>query len=195
MCNDLLYLFTNSSKQIKPTTMENQNASVKKIALTYGLLLGLFSVLLSVVLYAMDSHLERPGWASFLSFAVTLALIVYGLKTFKKENEGYMSLGQALKTGVAISLIAGIIGAIFNYIFVTMIEPDFVNQMLELTRENMLENNPEMTDEQVEMGLSITEKMMQPWIMSALAIIVSMFFGFIISLIAGLIMKQNRPEV
>ena len=157
-------------------------------------MLGLASIALSVVTYVMGVHLERPWWASVIGIIIMAALIVYGLKAFKQDNEGFLSLGEAIKVGLAISVIAGILGAVYNYVFVTVIEPDFVAQMMEITREQMIEQNPTMTEEQMEMGLSITEKFMSPGIMSAMAIIFTLFLGFIISLISGLIMKQNRPE-
>ena len=125
---------------------------------------------------------------------VLIAVIVYGLKAFKNENSGFLSIGEAIKVGLAISLIAGIIGALYNFIFMSYIEPDFVNQLLDTTRTQMVEQNPDMTQEQMDMALGISEKMMQPWIMFALGIISSLFFGFIVSLISGLIMKNNRPE-
>ncbi|MEZ4777755.1 MAG: DUF4199 domain-containing protein [Flavobacteriaceae bacterium] len=174
--------------------MDTQKASLKKIALNYGLLLGLASIALSVVTYVMGVHLERPWWASVLGILIMVVLIVYGLKAFKKDSGGFLSLGEAIKVGLAISVIAGIIGAIYNYVFVTVIEPDFVAQMMEVTREQMIEQNPNMTEEQMKMGLSMAEKFMSPGIMAAMAIIFTLFLGFIISLISGLIMKQNRPE-
>lgn len=173
--------------------METQ-ASVKKIALTYGLLLGLASVVLSVITYVMGVHLERPWWASLLGILIMVLFIVYGLKAFKQENEGFLSLGEALKTGLAISVVAGIISAVYSYLFVTVIEPEFVNQMLDMTRDQMLEQNPNMTEEQTEMALNMTEKFMSPAIMTAMAIIFTLFIGFIVSLIAGLVMKQPKPE-
>ncbi|PKA83923.1 uncharacterized protein DUF4199 [Ulvibacter sp. MAR_2010_11] len=174
--------------------MESQKASVKKIALNYGLMMALGTIVVSVIVYVMGMHMEQPWWQSVLNFAIMTAAIVYGLKTFKKEGDGFLSLGDALKTGLAISLVAGLIGSIFTYLFVTVIEPDFVTQMLDVTREKMIENNPQMTNDQVEMAMGMTEKFMSPWIMTAMGLIASLFFGFIISLIAGLIMKQNRPE-
>jgi len=109
------------------------------------------------------------------------------------SNEGFLSIGESLKTGLAIAAIAGVIGSIFTYIFVTFIEPDFVVNMLEATRIKMIDQNPEMTEEQMKMALGMTEKMMSPGILVAIGMIASLFFGFIVSLIAGLIMKQNRP--
>lgn len=174
--------------------METQEVSVKKIALNYGVYLALLSIAVSVIAYVTDNHIDRPWWVSVLSTLVMVGVIVYGIKAFKHDNSGFLSLGEALKVGLAISLIAGIIGAIFNYVFVTVIEPDFVTQMLDMTREQMIEQNPDMQQDQMDMAMGVTEKMMQPTIMSAIGIIMTLFFGFIISLVSGLIMKVNRPE-
>lgn len=173
--------------------METPTASVKKIALPYGVILALITIVLSVIVYVMGMAYEQPWWQSLLNFAIMIACIVYGLKAFKKANGGFLSLGEALKTGLAIALIAGLIGSIFTYLFVTVIEPDFVVNMLEVTETKMIDQNPNMTEEQMEMALGMTESMMKPGIMVAFGIIASLFFGFIISLVSGLIMKQNRP--
>lgn len=174
--------------------METQTASTKKIGLNYGLILGLISVAFSVIIWVLGYAIERPWWTSVLSFVIMLLVIVYGLKAFKSGNSGFMSLGQAIKTGLTIALIAGIISALYTYVFVTVIEPDFVGQILEETERQMYEQNPNITSEQAEMGLSMTEKFTSPWMMAIFTIIGSLFFGFIISLIAGLIMKNNKPE-
>lgn len=173
--------------------MDTPKASVKKIAINYGLILALCSIVVSVLLFVMDKHIDRPWWASVLSIGIMVAVLIYGLKAFKAANGGFMSLGEALKTGLAISLIAGIVGALFNYIFVTMIEPEFVNKVLALTEAKMYEQNPNLSEADAKMALDMTEAFMSPWLMSAFALIGSLFFGFIISLIAGLVMKQPRP--
>jgi len=173
--------------------METQKASIKKIAFNYGLILALLTIGVSVIVYVLGLQYDQPWWQSLLNFGIMTLMIVYGLKAFQKENDGYLSLGEALKTGVAISLIAGIVGSIFTYLFVTVIEPEFIVNMLDITRDKMVEQNPDITEEQLEMGIGITEKMMTPGIMIAMGIIASLFFGFIISLIAGLIMKRKSP--
>jgi hypothetical protein len=173
--------------------METPTASVKKIALPYGLLLALSSIVVSVIVYVLGMTYEQPWWQSALNILAMLGFIIYGIKAFKMDNEGYLSLGEALKMGLAIALVAGLIGAVFSYLFVTVIEPDFAVNMLEATRVKMIEDNPNMTQEQMDMAIGISEKMMGPGVIIAFSIIGSLFIGFIISLITGLIMKNNRP--
>ena len=174
--------------------METQTASVKKIALPYGLLLSLTTIVISVIVYVMGMTYDQPWWQSVLNFVAMIGFIVYGIKAYKNDNSGYLSLGEALKMGLAIALVAGLIGSIFSYLFVTVIEPDFAVNMLDATREKMINDNPEMTQEQMDMAIGVTEKMMSPGILVAFSIVGSLFIGFIISLITGLIMKNNRPE-
>lgn len=174
--------------------MENKKASVKKIALNFGLLLALATIGLSVVVYALGMHLDQPWWQSVLNIIFTLTAIVYGLKAYKSEGDGFLTISEALKTGVAITLVAAIIGSAYTYLFVTVIETDFISQYLEKIQENMIADQPQMTEEQLKMSMDITKKMMTPAIMTAMGLIVSLFFGFIISLLAGLVLKQNRPD-
>ena len=174
--------------------MKNQKDTIKKIAINFGIIWWLLSIVLSVIAYVTDNHIERPMWLTIAGLAIMVGIIVYGLKAFKLENEGYLSVSESLKIGLAISLIAAIITAIYNYIFITVIEPDYVIQMLEFSTEQMVIQNPDMTQEQMDMATGITEKMMTPTIMTAMGITVPLFLGFITSLICGLILKVNRPE-
>lgn len=174
--------------------MKNQKSSIKQIALNYGVIWGLLSIVLSVIAYVTNNYIDRPMWLTIAGLAIMIGIIVYGLKAFKFDNEGFLSVSEALKAGLAISVIAGIIGTLYNLLFVTVIEPEFINQTLEFTRETIITDNPDMNQEQLDMTMGITEKMMTPLVMSAMGIIFTLFLGFITSLIAGLIMKVNRPE-
>lgn len=172
--------------------METQKDAVKKIALNYGVLLALASISLQVISYVMDAHIDRPWWVSFLQLLISMAIIVLGLRAFKMGNEGYLSFWQSVKTGLAISIVAAIISVVFNYIFITFIDPDFIQKTLDFTREQMQEDG-NMSEEQIDMSMQMSAKFMSPWIMSAFSIIATMFFGFVISVLAGLALRRDRP--
>ena len=174
--------------------METPTPSIKKIALNYGVLLALLSIALQVVSYALDAHIDRPWWLGVVQLIISVGIVIMGLKAFRAENSGFLTLGQALKTGIAISLIAGIISVIFNYIFINFIDPDFIQKTLEFSKEQMIVQNPNMSQEEMDMAMDISAKFMSPVVMSAIALLFTLFMGFIISLIAGLIMKRNPPH-
>jgi hypothetical protein len=174
--------------------METEKGSVKKVAMQYGLILGLVSIMLAVVVYAMGQTYEQPWWQGVLGFVIMLLCIVYAIKAFKIGNSGFLSLGEALKVGLAVALIAGIMGVLFNLFFSTVIEPDYTMILLDKAQSDMVAQNPNMTEEQMELSMSITEKMVSPGVLAAIGIVASLFLGFIISLISGLIMKVGKPE-
>lgn len=74
----------------------------------------------------------------------------------------------------------------------SVIEPDIVNQMNEVQREQMIERFPDMPEEQLNQSLEMTKKFTTPYMLSAFALIWSLFIGFIISLFAGLAMQKKQ---
>lgn len=175
--------------------MENQEIAPKQIMLNYGLLLGFTSVLINVVLYAAGKTYDQHWSVGVVSIIITVAVIIMGIKKIKDLNGGFLSLSEALKTGLGIALIAGLISVAYTLIFTNFIEPEFFARMMEVQQQKMLEAYPNFTDEQLEASMEMAKKMSGPVMTSAIAIIGSLFLGFIISLIGGLIMKKSDEEI
>lgn len=171
--------------------MENQ-ASSKNIMLNYGVYLGIISILVNVVLYATDSLIENSWIGGIVSFLAMIVILVLGIKKFKFDNNNILSFGQAVKVGVGIAIVSAVIGIVYNLIFLNFIEPDFQNQMLEVQKQAWEEAN--MTSEQIESAAEMTKRFSNPAITSAISIVAAAFFGFIISAIAGAIMKRTEED-
>jgi hypothetical protein len=170
--------------------METQETSPKQIMLNYGLMLGLATVVISVANYAFGNAYE-PHWSiNILSIGLMIAFMVLGIKKVKESNEGLLSLGEGLKTGLGIALISGIVGIIYFLLFVNFIDPDFFTTIATIQEQKWLDAN--MTDEQIEGAKAMMAKMSGPGITSSFMIVFTLFIGFIISLIAGLAMKQSE---
>ncbi len=171
--------------------MESEKKSSSKISLHYGIILGIVSVLISVVVYALGMHYDQDWKMGSIGIIAMIAVIFIGIKKFKEFNDGYLTVGQALKTGIGIALIGGIISVIYSYIFMTFIEPDFMVNTMEKAQETMIEKYPQLSDEQIEAQIEMMNKFSGPAITSAFTLIGSLFFGFIISLISGFILKND----
>ena len=181
-------------ERIKNQKMVNQNSSLKSNIITYGIILGSISVVFQLMLFLLDMHYKNDSTAGIVALLITSGVLVYSFIVFKKNNEGYMTLSEALKIGLGVSLISAIIGIIYTQLLVNVLDPDTMQKSLELSIDNMRAQNPEIPQEALETARSIQEKMSSPLIFSAVQIIFSLFFGFIISLIGGLIVKKSRPE-
>jgi hypothetical protein len=173
--------------------MENQQNPTKKIALNYGLILGFLGILQSVALYALGKTYDQDWYTQVIGIIIMAVIIFLGIKEYRKQNGGLLSLGQGLKTGVGIALIGTIISLIYMFIFVSFIEPGFIEQIVELQKQKFLEN-PNMTDEMIETMGENTRKYF--WVFTiGTVLIFSLFIGFVVSLIASLVMKKTDEEI
>lgn len=171
--------------------MEHQ-ASSKSIILNYGLYLGIISILISVVVYAMGNHLQ-PHWSvSVINVVSMITLIVMGMNKFKYDNGNYMSWGEAVKVGVGLTIISTLVVIAYNLIFMNFIEPDFLQQVAAVQEEAWLDQG--MSGEQIEAARAMMQKFQSPVISSAVGLVVAAFVSFVISAIAGAIMKRSAEE-
>lgn len=170
--------------------METQKPTINKFAMNYGVILGVIMILIAVVMYVTGMSMEGKQWPQYLYYIIFPIVIFYAISQFKKQNANVLSLGQAIKLGVVIAAISAIVYIIYGLIFNYIIDPEFMGQMKEVVRDKMLEA-PNATQEIVDQQMKFVEMFMNPLIGSALWIGLSMFFGLIWSLIAGLVMKKE----
>ena len=171
--------------------MENQ-ANSKNIILNYGVYLGIASVLINLVVYAVGDYLN-PHWSiSVISGVVMIAMIVMAYKKFKELNGGFMSWGQSVKIGVGLTVISALIVIVYQQVFANFIEPEYMQQIMMVQEQKWIDGG--MTSEQIEGAKEMMQKFQGPLISSAIGIVVSAFIGFIVSAIVGAIMKQSAEE-
>jgi len=170
--------------------MEAQKPTVGKFAMNYGVTLGVIMILIGVITYVTGMALEGKQWPQYVYYIIFPIVIFYAIGQFKKQNANVLSLGQAIKLGVIIAAISAIVYVIYILIFNYIIDPEFMGLVKEVVRDKMLEA-PNATQEMVDQQMKFVEMFMNPLIGSALWIALSMFFGLIWSLIAGLVMKKE----
>tara|TARA_B110000046_G_scaffold209_1_gene293 strand:+ start:632 stop:1153 length:522 start_codon:yes stop_codon:yes gene_type:complete len=171
--------------------MENQVSS-KNVILNYGLYYGIVSILLSLSLYAMNMHLEGGTISIVFAIAVILAFPILGIYKFKKDNSGFITWGQSVKIGIGIILVGVLIAIIYNHIFTTFIEPDFYNQMTEIQRQGLIDAG--LTQDQIEAQFKISSMFQGTILGDAVGLLFFAFVGFVISAIAGAIMKRTEED-
>lgn len=178
--------------------MEN-NVSPAKSGVLYGVLFGVIMVLEFVIMYLVGmKSLINTSVGTIVNISnymlLPILFIYIGCTNYKKNiNNGFISLSESLKTGISITFIAALIYAVFNIIF-NLIFPEFIDEMIAITKEGMLAKNPNMTSEQIEMGLSMVKKFMNPFIVLPVTLAMYSFFGLIYSLIVGAVLKNGKTQ-
>lgn len=173
--------------------METKTITPGKFGLSYGIILGLIAIVVNVIMYVTGMSLEGVQWPMNIFYLIFAVFIFYAVSQHKKQNGNLLSLGEALKVGTLIGLISGVVTTIYVLLFNYVIAPEFMSEMMEMQLDKLREN-PDLTEEMIEQSRSVSEFFMNPFIFSAIVLASYTFFGFLYSLIAGLIMKKEAPQ-
>jgi hypothetical protein len=172
--------------------MENTSTSVTpvSVAVRYGVLTGLVSIIFSFLLLATGQEGNVP--LSMLGFVIWIGGVVLAHKFFKAHNGGFMSYGQGLGIGTLISAISGAMGAIFRYVYMEFIDPSAMQRTVDAARAKL--ESQGMDDAQIDQAVAMTQKFSSGPMGMVIAIISAVVIGFILSLIVAAITKNTRPE-
>lgn len=175
------------------TIMENQpTISRKNIMINFGILMGFASIVIQLLIYVFGNIYE-PHWGFIvLSVALTALFIVLGIKKVKDSQEGFLSMGDAIKTGLGIALISSLVYSVYLVVFQHLIEPSYFENLALLQEQTIIEQNPELTDEQLEQAKGFAAMFNNSGVNVAITIVFSLFLGLIISFFSGLIMKKSE---
>lgn len=127
-----------------------------------------------------------------LMFAATFFTIFQGIKEARDtELGGYLVMGQAVRKGMKIALIAAVISALFAILYMTVIDPEMTDKIMANAEAEWDKNN--MPEENREMARKMTGYFTNPLILAPFVLIYTVFWGLIKSLISGAILKRVPP--
>lgn len=171
---------------------EKASAPFWKPALIYGVILGVVGIVLSLVFYFLN--LLTASWVNWFSLVVTIAVMVYCLIAYRNEYlGGFASFGQIFLMGLVIGIIASIIGAAYNYILYTMIDPDLVEK-IRLAAEEKIISNPRIPENMYDDILEKMENRITVTRMTVMALIAGPIVNAVLSLIiAAFVKKEENP--
>lgn len=170
--------------------MELKQLTPGNFSINYGLILGGVMILIHVVLYVTGMALEGIQWPNYLYYIIFPVVLIHAIWLFKKNSDGLLTLSNALKIGLLIAVISALTYIVYGLLFNYVIDPEFMEQVIENTGEKLLEN-PNVTPEMVEKQMEIMKKFQNPFLGSAVWLAFSAIFGLIYGLIGGLVMKKE----
>lgn len=163
--------------------------------MNYGAYLGLGLVLISFTVYILGLEEQKSIIPSLLNNFLIIGAIAYSVSIYRDNfNNGFISYGQSLKIGTSVVFFASVILAFYTYIFVTFINPEYLENIIKIAEQEILNSDPEISDEDLDLALSMTQKMLQPQWMSTLSVLGGTFMGFFYSLIISFFMKKDDPN-
>lgn len=159
-----------------------------------GVYVGAALIVFSLITFLLDVDFESPiKYISYLILALGLFWAVISYRD--KHMGGTIDFKGAFTAGFYTALIAALIGGIFTFVYVEYIDTGIVEQILVKAEEDMLERSPNMSDEQLEQALDMTETFTSPILMSVFSFIGNLVVSIIFSLIIAIFAKRENKEI
>ena len=112
--------------------------TIKKNGITFGIITGLVSVLITTLIYSIDLNLFISPWMGFSNLAIYFLIAIVLLIKTKKEFQGIFTFKDAFTTYFISALIGIAISLVFNIILFNFVDPSAKDTIKELTIKYMI---------------------------------------------------------
>jgi len=171
--------------------MEEKKRSLSSNALNYGLITGAVLIVYSLLLYIANLYLNKT--LGYVGYVFLLGGMVWGtLEYRKKAANGFLTYGQAFNSCFLIGLFAGILAAIYMFVFAQFINPGLINEIIDQAKASFQDKN--MTDDQIETALDYARKFTSPIMMMIWALVGYTIVSLILGLLAAIFLKKADPN-
>ena len=172
---------------------------MKKIALKYGLISGLFISTFTVLSMAYCHSENNYGGNMLLGYSAMLlafSLVFVAVKSYRdKQNSGVISFSMAFQIGLYITLISSTIYLVAWAIDYHFFIPDFMEKYCTAILENLKRSgatSAQISAKSIEMA-SMKETYKNPFMFVLFTYAEIFPVGLIVSLITALVVKRKIP--
>lgn len=135
-------------------------------------------------------NLNFTTFQEIIFLAIPLAGLIVCLYLYRKKyTDGYISYGRALGMGVTITIIFGVYATFYNYIYTSLINPDFFQEAQIIMEEKLL--NKQIRPVDIEMVMKKTAWTRKPFNHAILNLTGFIFRGTVFSLIISTFIKKE----
>lgn len=179
------------------TSKTGTNPSYWPYVFRFGAIIGIIGAVLTMGIYIGGNGLSPMVWSFSLMGIGLVSLIISGVLSTRgvrayRETElgGLIPFGKAFVVAFLILLVSSLISSVFNLLYITVIDPDFANNVASRMADWFAEIG--MDEAQIEQQ---TEKMKEGFTLSRqlLNLAFAPVGAAVIGLIAAAVAKRNPP--
>ncbi|WP_298508042.1 DUF4199 domain-containing protein [uncultured Kordia sp.] len=158
--------------------------TIKKYGL-YALIIAL-SLFFIALYFGKGLSFKAQEVVGYITMVVCLIPIFFGIKHYRDhENNGAVNFKEGFIIGISIALCAAIGFAIIDYIFVSYINPDFPEQYLAYSIDNI--NASDLSAEEKLKEITYAKDMMQQYGTPAFGALLMFAMVFILGIIISIL--------
>ena len=166
------------------------NEIIKKNGISYGIITGIVSALITTSIYSIDLNLFTAWWVTLLSISSYIIISIVLLSKTKKELKGIFSFKDAFTTYFISAVIGILISVVFNIILFNFIDPSAKESIKEVSIKYAVEmmqkfNTPSSAINEAVKKMQETDQFSIIELIkgSAFSIVFSALFGLLLALI------------
>ena len=168
----------------------NNQPTPARIALKWGLFLGVALIIYSLFLYLTDNvGNSKLGW---VSFALSIVGLVLAMRDYRTLNGGFMTYGEGLTIGTLTAGVSGLLSSLFSVFYTTVVDAGVMTRMVEKTREQLEDSG--VSDEQIDQQIKFVEMFQSPGLLFLFGVIGAIISGLLLSLIIAAIVRRNKAN-
>jgi len=174
------------------------NVSYRQQAIRAGLILAVISIFIGLITYVgglTEMILKNQSISTvinFISFGIAL-YVIYDtcIKHRQQDLGGYISLGRCIGIGTLSGLVSGLIYGVWAYLFMSVIAPELMDQIINTSMEKMAEKG--LSETEIEAQMKIAAMFFTPTAFAIISLVSGVFSNFLAGLLVGLVVKKERP--
>jgi hypothetical protein len=157
------------------------------------------AILLALILMVLDliggfAHLRFETWFKWLPTLVLLTVLIVYCINYGKQHNNEVTYGKVFGYAFKIALVVSILIFFYSLLSSYVIFPELKDQLLEKARADM-EAKGGLTEDQIDQGMAMTKKFLQPVPIAIFAFLGTLLFGTISALLGAAFTKKSEPSV
>ncbi|MEQ8904879.1 DUF4199 domain-containing protein [Ekhidna sp.] len=169
-------------------------------AIKSGLITGVISIVLSLLIYIVDPTIFAIWWLMLLLMLVYVGIVTYFGIQHRNLEGGYLSFGKAWVYSMTALVTYSLVGMVFSILLFTVIDPELSEIVTDavVEKSEAMMRNFGMPEDQMDEALekTRTDTLDRFTVMGSLkGFAWGLIINAILSLISGAIIKKKEPEL
>lgn len=115
------------------------NEIIKKNGITFGVLSGIISLLITTLIYVINVNMFASWWVGLSGIMISVVLAILLLNKTKKELSGQMTFKECFTTYFIMAVISILIATVFNIVLFNFIDPSLKETLKEIILKTSVE--------------------------------------------------------
>jgi hypothetical protein len=160
----------------------------------FGIGTGAVMVIFSLVFFLLN--VDEKSFVNSLVYIILVAGMFWGMYNIRENRlDGAMKYGKAVGTGFWIGFVASLIVSIYYYFYLTYLNPGILDNVMVEAQNKILEQNPDISEEDLDRALSMVEMFSKPYISAIVQIFSNSVISIIFSLIIAIFVKREDRTI